>query len=353
MGRERYYNKAEWVVLVSNATVTVGVKNPFTAGLTTIPSLAAINFISTIKTFTDQRENKTVMTTEIDIAKYTIWAATNTTVMAKFGVNTPPNLLYVGDFRTETASKIRHGCLRALLHFARLSAVNGQRLLQGRRSMLDIKFKIKNLAGCVLSALTAAVVLAGPQSMLVQDADKNAAPKLNTRFFQQDTSYAGSITRGIIVAQTNQFSFVLPAGFRKQPARTDKKISLVSAGYTCAITAKFYETAIDGKFDIGTESIRQLLLSRHKNDNIVDEFSASVESMSGPAFEMEWNSDNGQKMTTRAAFVPYSGGHIEFSLQAPTSDIRTYDQALGHLLLTFRSSPVGTTLAVQEYLPEL
>jgi len=106
MGRERYYNKAELVILVSNATVTVGVKNPYTAGLTTIPWLAATNFISTNKTFTDRRESKTIMTTEIDVARYAQWAATNTTVIAIFGAGNPPNLMYVGDFRTETASKL-------------------------------------------------------------------------------------------------------------------------------------------------------------------------------------------------------------------------------------------------------
>jgi len=106
MGRERYYNKAELVVLVSNSTVTVGVKSPFTSTLTSIPWLATTNFISTNKTFTDQRESKTIMTTEIDVSKYITWAATNTTVISTFGASTPPNLIYVGDFRTETSSKI-------------------------------------------------------------------------------------------------------------------------------------------------------------------------------------------------------------------------------------------------------
>lgn len=189
--------------------------------------------------------------------------------------------------------------------------------------------------------------------MHAEDANTSPAPKLETRFIQQDTPYAGTITRGIIVAQTNQFSFVLPTGFRNQPDQTDKKISLVSTSYTCALTAKIHETALDGKIDIGTETIRQLMLNRFKDAKIVDEFPASIESMSGPAFEIEWNSDSGQKMTTRAGFVPYPGGHIEFSLQAPTSEIRTYDHTLGHWLVSFRSSPVGTTLAVQEYLSEL
>ncbi len=107
MGRERYYNKAELVILVSNSTVTVGVKSPGTSSLTSIPWLAATNFISTNKTFVDQREaNKTVQTTEIDVAKYKLWAATNATVISAFGASTPPNLIYVGDFRTESSTKI-------------------------------------------------------------------------------------------------------------------------------------------------------------------------------------------------------------------------------------------------------
>ena len=106
MGRERYYNKADLVILVSNATVTVGVKSQNTSTLTPIAWLAATNFISTNKTFVDQREaNKTVQTTEIDIAKYRTWAATNATVISTLGSSTP-NLIYVGDFRTESSTKM-------------------------------------------------------------------------------------------------------------------------------------------------------------------------------------------------------------------------------------------------------
>ncbi len=107
MGRERYYNKADLVILVSNSTVSVGVKQQNTSGLTTIPWLATTNFISTNKTFIDQREaGKTVQTTEIDVGKFITWAATNTTVSTTLGSGVTPSLIYVGDFRTETSSKM-------------------------------------------------------------------------------------------------------------------------------------------------------------------------------------------------------------------------------------------------------
>jgi hypothetical protein len=106
MGRERYYNKAELVVLVTDTNVTVGVKNPYTSSLTSIPWLATTNFISTNKTFTDQREGKLVLTTEIDVGKYITWAGTNATVLSVLGAGTPPNVLYVKDGRTKNSSKM-------------------------------------------------------------------------------------------------------------------------------------------------------------------------------------------------------------------------------------------------------
>jgi hypothetical protein len=177
-------------------------------------------------------------------------------------------------------------------------------------------------------------------------------PRIEARFFNQTTAFAGEITRGIIIAETNQFSFVIPPGFRKKVDANTKTISLTSTSYTCAITATIYESATDGKMDLKPESVRQLLLGRYKSAQVVDEFSASIESMRGPAFELEWPAEAG-KMSTRAAFVPYPGGHIEVTVQAPTAEFRAYDQALFQLLMSFRTSPIGAKLAIQEYLTEL
>ena len=201
-----------------------------------------------------------------------------------------------------------------------------------------------------MSALAVLMVVAGANA---DDGGKPAAPpKLEARFYQQETPFSGEITRGIIVAQVRQFSFVLPGGFRQKTIPAERKISLVSTSYTCEISAKIFEVATDGEFDFKPDSVRAQLLAQFKEAKVVDEFSGSVESMSGPAFEVEWSSDAGMKMTTRAAFVPHPGGHIEFVVQAPSTEIRKYDQSLNQLLLSIRSSPVGEKLAVQEFLSE-
>jgi hypothetical protein len=206
----------------------------------------------------------------------------------------------------------------------------------------------------ILRLLTALGLLIAVR-VSAEDAAKSAAepPKLEARFYQQNTPFSGEVTRGILVAQTTQFSFVMPPGFRRQVDAAERKISLTSTNFTCAITAKIYEIATDGQADLKADSLRDRVLSQHKKARVVDEFKASIESMSGPAFELEWVSELGQKMTTRAAFVPYAAGHIEFTVQAPTSEIRQYDQALNQLLLSIRTSPVGKELAVQEFLSEL
>jgi len=204
--------------------------------------------------------------------------------------------------------------------------------------------------------LTATILLMATFGVCAQDGSNSApaaAPKMEARFYQQETAYAGEITRGILVAQTNQFSFVVPPGFRRQVDAAERKISLVSTSFTCAITAKIHETATDGPADLKPDALRAQVLSRHEGSKVVDEFKASIESMSGPGFELEWKSEAGQKMVTRAAFVPYPGGHIEFSVQAPAAEIRKYDHSLNQLLLSFRTSPAGANLAVQEYLSEL
>lgn len=105
MGQQRFYNKAEMLILVSNASVTVKVKTPFDAAPVTIPWANASYFINTNASFTDQREGKTMKTTELDVAKYRTWAATNTFVAAKLGAGNAPNIMYVADDRTVTSSQ--------------------------------------------------------------------------------------------------------------------------------------------------------------------------------------------------------------------------------------------------------
>lgn len=111
MGQQRYYNKAELVIQVTETNVLLGVKEPNATSLTTIESLTGTNFmngyfVTTTNRFTDQRESKLVLTTEIDVGKFITWATTNATVISTLGAGKLPNLIYVKDSRTINSSKM-------------------------------------------------------------------------------------------------------------------------------------------------------------------------------------------------------------------------------------------------------
>ena len=121
-GQARLYNQAQTVLLVSNTTVTMAIQaslnfnvpgadpSPLYVTSNITPTALATNFpfLTTTNSFTDQRENKTVLTTQIDVGKYGAWIKTNASILAKFptGAGTYPTILYVSDNRTTTSSQI-------------------------------------------------------------------------------------------------------------------------------------------------------------------------------------------------------------------------------------------------------
>ena len=209
---------------------------------------------------------------------------------------------------------------------------------------------------CFACALAVSLTLFTPTRAQTEETTPTPPPpessKLASSFYQQKVPIVGEITRGIVTAETNQFSFILPTGFRKEAEAGGKKLSLISGNYACTLSVDIHESATQGRAELKPEALRSLVLSRHPKAVLVNEFNAAIESMSGPAFEVEWPSPTDDRMITRTAFVPYPGGHLEINLQTSAKEVRKYDQTLNQFLLSFRSSPLGTKLAVQEFLTD-
>lgn len=121
LGEQRLYNQAQVVLLISNSVVTARVQNSTDGqvpGADTSAIVISTNntstalkkvfpFIST-NTFTDQREGKSILATEIDIAAYSKWLSTNSSIASKFpsGSGTYPTILYVADNRSTSSSQL-------------------------------------------------------------------------------------------------------------------------------------------------------------------------------------------------------------------------------------------------------
>jgi type II secretory pathway pseudopilin PulG len=120
-GRERMYNKAHVVLLVTNNLVTLKVQksiNQEVPGADPSPTVVTFTNVTTITSnlpfltltnkFYDQREEKTNVTTQIDVGKYATWLSTNSQIAAKFpsGSGAYPTILYVSDRRTTNANQL-------------------------------------------------------------------------------------------------------------------------------------------------------------------------------------------------------------------------------------------------------
>ncbi len=98
IGRLRYYNQCDMVLVASNTGVsaTSGYFNNFA---TTVPTNELMTFVSTTNSFWDAREGKTVLPIDINIGKLTVWSQTNSNLRYAI-VGSNLSSLYVVDCRT-------------------------------------------------------------------------------------------------------------------------------------------------------------------------------------------------------------------------------------------------------------
>lgn len=96
MGRQRYYNKAEMIVIVTktNITVTSGRVNNFA---TLVSSNQFTNFITLTNSFNDAREGKTINPIDLNIGMLKKWSETNTSLRTLIGGDV--SMVYVEDKR--------------------------------------------------------------------------------------------------------------------------------------------------------------------------------------------------------------------------------------------------------------
>lgn len=130
MGSQRLFNKANMVLIVTNdasgsgnPTVQLTMQTSINGAVpgddsaktvlyytnASASSLATnLPFLSLTNTFTDQRERKTALVTQIDVGRYATWAATNGNVQGKLPSSSGiyPTIIYVADRRNVTTAQL-------------------------------------------------------------------------------------------------------------------------------------------------------------------------------------------------------------------------------------------------------
>jgi hypothetical protein len=108
MGRQRYYNQTDMVLVITNSGtnfVVTGASGRFNAFSTAIPAADLNSFVSTSSSFWDARESKTVQAIDLNIARLTSWSATNSNVRLALG-SRDISSIYVLDARALPASQL-------------------------------------------------------------------------------------------------------------------------------------------------------------------------------------------------------------------------------------------------------
>jgi hypothetical protein len=114
LGRQRYYNQADMVLVVTNLgtnITVVGASGSFNGFATPIPTNELKLFVSTSTSFWDAREAKTVQPIDINIANLTTWSATNSNVRIALG-SKDVSSIYVMDARSLPSTSL--GAVRVL-----------------------------------------------------------------------------------------------------------------------------------------------------------------------------------------------------------------------------------------------
>lgn len=102
IGKERFHNKADMIVIATNGSVSVKSGPNSATPNRVIPWTQASYFIST-PSFYNKRENKTVNAVQIDVSRLNTWNATNTLMRGALAQG-DVTIIYVADRRTLTSS---------------------------------------------------------------------------------------------------------------------------------------------------------------------------------------------------------------------------------------------------------
>jgi hypothetical protein len=110
LGRQRYYNKSDLIVTVTDTAVTLQYNNneegtAFELVGTNIATGTGFSFVNTNTTFWDYRESKQTLVTEIDVAAFNTWLTTGgstVNVKAQSQMNHDINSIFVDDRRSAT-----------------------------------------------------------------------------------------------------------------------------------------------------------------------------------------------------------------------------------------------------------
>ncbi len=147
-----------------------------------------------------------------------------------------------------------------------------------------------------------------------------------------------AILHAYVTAGTNKLNFLLPTGFRMDAnTSTPDMISLVNGDCNCWLTFCIAVPLPSNTKGLESGRCRALLLNRHSDVKILEEFSVVAAGQHGPAFDLQWENSSGLVQRARSAFIPSAAGVLEFELLTNPDNFPKFQNTFDAFLLNFRT----------------
>jgi hypothetical protein len=176
-------------------------------------------------------------------------------------------------------------------------------------------------------------------------------PAANLRLFT-DKVPSGKIERAVLQSGNDQFSFVMPEGFRSTFDPATRNVRLVSPDLQATMIIAVLAAPQKSDSEVSAPSLYARALADYPGAHVVDQFEVSVGNWRGPAIELECPNGSAKKTSVRLAHVPFPGGVLAFTVHAPANLMRACDHHFNQLLLSIRAGLDGHAAALQQFLPD-
>jgi hypothetical protein len=250
MGRLRFYNLADMVMIVSDTGIAA-TSGRFDNFATAIPTNQLAKIVTTTNSFTDAREGKTIKPIDIDVGALNAWSATNTSLRVALG-SKDVSSIYVLDTRTLpgtslAAVRVRNGTTLPSL---------GLTVATARPLYVLGNFNQTNSTNLgttnTITTRPASLVADAVTVLSVNWTDANSTKSLGSRI-AGDTTINAAILTGAVDTTTAAFSGGMENFMR---LLEDWPVTLTYNGSLVKMFSSLYATNVWGKSGVYSPPIR-------------------------------------------------------------------------------------------------
>jgi hypothetical protein len=204
---------------------------------------------------------------------------------------------------------------------------------------------IRSLIHALACLVTTAGAVRGAPAAEAGSGSETNAPAVAAEIRHEEGPGLLPADRAYIMAGTNKFAFLVPAGFKLE-TWNESVVALVTRDYSSQIVFRLAGPLPIDEGELNTNTYSSKLLQEHPGAKIIKSFSAFADSHSGPAYEVELPGPAGSWRRGEIAFIPSQAAVLEFSLISSPEKFEAARQKLSTVMLTFRASDAHGELHV-------